>query len=318
MPSGLLALLDDVSLIARGAAASIDDVGAGVAKAGVKAVGVVVDDTAVTPGYATGFTPDRELPLIWKIAKGSLRNKLLILLPGALLLSWLLPFAITPILMLGGLFLCFEGSETVLEKLTGHGEADEEGDAPADDAAAFESRRVAGAVRTDLILSAEIMAISLGEVADLPIVPRAIALALVGVAITALVYGVVALLVKLDDIGLHLARKGRRENRPATRRVGHWLLYATPKLLDALGSIGTVAMLWVGGGILLHGSEELGWPWLANLVHHVEHALAGLAGPLGGVLGWIGYAACAALVGLAAGMFVISVIEPGKRLIGRK
>lgn len=305
MPSGLVALLDDVAVIARAAAASMDDVAAGVAKAGSKAVGVVVDDAAVTPGYVTDFTPDRELPIIWKIAKGSVRNKLLILLPVALLLSAFLPVAVTPILMLGGLYLSFEGAEKVLEKLTGghHGEtlADEIGDATA-----FEKARVSGAIRTDLILSAEIMAISLAQVEGLSIWAQAASLAVVGVVITAVVYGAVALIVKMDDAGLHLVKEGTSN---ATRALGRGLLKAMPVVLTLLGTVGTLAMLWVGGGIILHGLEELGVPAPAHLAHAAEVAVAGVTGPLGPVAGWLAYALCSALVGMVLGAVIAVAVH---------
>ncbi|SFG25230.1 hypothetical protein SAMN05518801_11249 [Novosphingobium sp. CF614] len=304
MPSGLVALLDDISVIARAAAASIDDVGAGVAKAGTKAAGVVIDDAAVTPGYVTGFTPDRELPIIWKIAKGSLRNKLLILLPIALLLSALLPAAIIPVLMLGGCYLCFEGAEKVIEKFGGekHGKTLED---PIEDAASFEAGRVSGAIRTDLILSAEIMAIALAQVEEATLLTRAAALALVGVLITVGVYGAVALIVKMDDVGLHLARKPGA----GAQATGRALLRAMPLVLAALGSVGTLAMLWVGGGIVLHGLDELGLPQPARLAHGIEHALAEAAGPLGAVAGWLGYALASALAGLAIGAVIAVIVH---------
>lgn len=304
MPSGLVALLDDISVIARAAAASIDDIGAGVAKAGTKAAGVVIDDAAVTPAYVTGITPDRELPIIWKIAKGSLRNKLLLLLPLALVLSALLPAAIIPILTLGGCYLAFEGAEKVLEKLGGekHGETLED---PIEDAAAFEAERVSGAIRTDMILSAEIMAIALAQVESSALMTRALALGLVAVLITAGVYGVVALIVKMDDVGLHLADKPRR----SAQVTGRMLLHAMPVVLNVLGSVGTLAMLWVGGGIILHGLEELGLPQPAGLAHHLEHLLAVAGGPVGGILGWLGYAAASALAGLLVGAVIAVVVH---------
>ena len=253
MPSGLIALLDDVAAIAKVAAASVDDIGLGVAKAGSKAAGVVIDDAAVTPSYVTGFTPDRELPIIWKITKGSLRNKLLLLLPLALLLSAFLPGAITPLLMLGGLYLSFEGAEKLIEKLSGHDHDVADEDTPSDPAL-LEKQKVDGAVRTDLILSAEIMAIALAEVDDVPFVTEAAALAIVAVVITIAVYGTVGLIVKMDDIGLHFAQRADR----VSQRLGRGLLWAMPRVLTFLSGLGTLAMLWVGGGILLHGSEELG------------------------------------------------------------
>ncbi|GFM29715.1 DUF808 domain-containing protein [Novosphingobium sp. PY1] len=304
MATGLVALLDDVSVIARAAAASLDDVGAGVAKAGSKAAGVVIDDAAVTPGYVTEFTPDRELPIIWQITKGSLRNKLLILLPIALLLSAFLPWAITPILMLGGLYLAFEGAEKVIEKLGGaqHGETLE---TPVEDIAAFEKTRVSGAIRTDLILSAEIMAIALSEVADSSFLSRAAALAVVGVLITAVVYGAVALIVKMDDIGLHLAQKESR----AAQSVGRVLLRAMPKVLALLSTVGTLAMLWVGGGIILHGLEELGLGYPAHLAHDFQHTVEAAAGALGGILGWVSYALASAMVGIVLGTVIALAVH---------
>ncbi len=304
MASGLVALLDDVAVIARAAAASLDDVGLGVAKAGSKAAGVVIDDAAVTPGYVTDFTPERELPIIWKIAKGSLFNKLVILLPIALLLSAFLPWAITPILMIGGAYLAFEGAEKIIEKLGGehHGESLED---PVTDVAAFEQSRVSGAIRTDLILSAEIMAIALAEVADNSLLTRAVALAMVGVIITAGVYGAVALIVKMDDIGLHLAKKDGQ----GTQAFGRMLVNGMPKVLTVLASVGTLAMLWVGGGIILHGLEELGVPAPAHVAHGFQHWLEVLGGPLGGVLGWLGYALASAVVGLVLGAVIAVAVH---------
>ncbi|MES2700254.1 MAG: DUF808 domain-containing protein [Pseudomonadota bacterium] len=305
MPSGLVALLDDISVIAKVAAASVDDVGAAAARAGSKAAGVVIDDAAVTPSYVTQFTPDRELPIIWKITKGSLRNKLLILLPAALLLSQFAPWAITPLLVLGGLFLCYEGAEKVMEKLGAekHGATLED---PITDVAAFEKERVSGAVRTDFILSAEIMAIALAEVASEPLVTRGLILALVGIVITVVVYGAVALIVKMDDIGLHLAEQ---RTTAAEQKLGRGLLKAMPILLAALSSIGTVAMLWVGGGIFLHGAEELGLPAPAHLAHDIQHAVEHGTGALGGVLGWLTYAGLSAVVGLLLGAIIAFVLH---------
>jgi predicted DNA repair protein MutK len=309
LPSGLVALLDDVSLIARAAAASLDDMGAAAAKAGSKAAGVVIDDAAVTPSYVTEFTPDRELPIIWKIAKGSLKNKLLILLPAALLLSAFLPWAITPLLMLGGLFLCYEGAEKLMEKLGAeeHGETLED---PIPDLAEFERQRVAGAIRTDLILSAEIMAIALAELAEAPLLQRGVALAAVGIAITVLVYGAVALIVKMDDIGLHIARGESR----GSKALGGLLVRAMPPLLAVLATVGTAAMLWVGGGIVLHGLEELGWHAPADAAHGIQHAVEHATGRLAGVLGWLSYAVVSALVGIALGAAIAFVLHKVLRL----
>lgn len=304
MPSGLVALLDDVSVIAKMAASSLDDVGLAATKAGTKAAGVVIDDAAVTPSYVTNFTPDRELPVIAAIAKGSLRNKLVFLLPGALLLSEFLPGAITPLLMLGGLFLCFEGAEKVMEKLGAekHGETLEE---PIEDIAEFERQRISGAVRTDLILSAEITAIALGEVAASPLLERAVSLVLVSIVITVVVYGAVALIVKMDDIGLHLAKR-RNE---ATQRFGRMLVEAMPGLLAVLSIVGTLAMLWVGGGIVLHGTDELGLHGPAELAHSIQHLVEHATGALGGVLGWLSYAVLSAVVGLVLGAVVAVIVH---------
>ena len=305
MPSGLVALLDDISVIAKMAAASIDDVGLAAAKAGTKAAGVVIDDAAVTPSYVTEFTPDRELPIIWRITKGSLRNKLLVILPVALLLSQFLPVAITPLLMVGGLYLCFEGAEKVMEKLGGAKHGETLGDV-IEDIGEFERDRIAGAVRTDFILSAEIMAIALGEVAGEPLVSRALILIAVAVAITLLVYGAVALIVKMDDIGLHLVEK---RNTAVARATGRMLLLAMPKLLTGLASVGTLAMLWVGGGIMLHGLHVLGWHAPADAAHKVEQWLEQATGPLGGVAGWLGYAAISALIGLLLGAILAAIVH---------
>ncbi|MDE8651230.1 DUF808 domain-containing protein [Novosphingobium album (ex Liu et al. 2023)] len=306
MPSGLVALLDDISVIARAAAASIDDVGVGVAKAGTKAAGVVIDDAAVTPSYVTSFTPERELPIIWKIAKGSARNKLVFLLPLILLLGAFLPFAINLLLIVGGLYLSFEGAEKVIEKLGGakHGETLED---PIADPVAFEQARVSGAIRTDFILSAEIMVIAatIEEVSGQGLIARAAILALVGIAITIAVYGAVALIVKMDDVGLHLARKAGA----ATQAVGRFLLLAMPVVLAVLASVGTVAMLWVGGGILLHGLEELGVAGPAHVAHAIEHGVAHATGPLGGIMGWLAYALASAIVGLAIGAVIAVAIH---------
>lgn len=304
MPGGLVALLDDVAVIARVAAASIDDVGVAASKAGTKAAGVVIDDAAVTPSYVTGFTPDRELPIIYKITKGSLVNKLLILLPAALLLSYFLPWSITPILMMGGAYLSYEGAEKIIEKLGGakHGETLED---PITDFAQFEKDRVSGAIRTDLILSAEIMAITLNEVAAETLVTRAGVLAVVGIGITFVVYGAVALIVKMDDVGLYMAKK-RSE---ISQTVGKFLLLAMPKLLVALSFIGTIAMLWVGGGIVLHGLEELGVHAPADVMHSIQHGVEGVTGALSGVLGWLSGAIFSGIFGLVLGGVIVFVLH---------
>lgn len=303
MSAGLAALLDDVAAMARMAAASVDDVGAAAGRASAKAAGVVVDDTAVTPRYVTGFTADRELPMIRKIALGSLRNKLLIILPAILLLSQFLPWALTPILMVGGIYLSFEGAEKIWEKVSGHHPAKEETPA-ATQGPDQEKAMVSGAIRTDFILSAEIMVISLNEVADEGLPSRAVILVVVGVAITLLVYGVVGLIVKMDDVGLHLTRR----DSGTARRVGDLLVRGMPKLLAVLSTVGMVAMLWVGGHILLVGADDLGWEGPYALVQHAEEAVHGVAG-VGGVLAWLVNTLASALVGVVVGAVVVAVLH---------
>ncbi len=297
MASGLVALLDDIAGIAKLAAASLDDVTAAAGKAGAKAAGVVVDDTAVTPNYVAGLAPERELPIIWRIALGSLRNKLLFLLPGALLLSAFAPWAVTPLLMLGGSYLCFEAAEKVLEAFGGDHHGPDEDAALADDPAALENAKIAGAIRTDLILSGEIMAIALADVADKSLPVQAAALAIVGIFITAAVYGVVALIVKMDDIGLHMARRGGA----ATQAIGRGLVKGMPLVMSALSIIGTAAMLWVGGGIVVHGLEHFHVTPIPEWIHHASVAAAGLLPGIAAIVEWIVFAIGSAIVGMIVG-----------------
>ncbi len=301
MPSGLAALLDDVAAIAKLSAASIDDIGAAAGRAGMKAAGVVVDDTAVTPRYVTGFTPDRELPIIARIAKGSLRNKLLIILPVALALSALLPWAITPLLMLGGAYLCYEGAEKAWEAVAGtkHSLAETAAEL---NSVEHEQKMVAGAVRTDFILSAEIMAIALAEVAAEPFFTRAGILALVAIAITAGVYGVVGLIVKMDDIGLHLAERDDK----GSRALGRALVHAMPKLMAWLAVIGIAAMIWVGGGIIVHGLETFGLSGPAHVIHDIAEAAGHILPAIGGAIEWIVGAVGAGIVGLGIGALIVA------------
>ena len=302
MPGGLAALLDDVAAIAKLTAASIDDIGAAAGRAGMKAAGVVVDDTAVTPRYVTGFTPDRELPIIWRIAKGSLRNKLLIILPAALALSALLPWAITPLLMLGGAYLCFEGAEKIWHSIAAREHSLAE-IAEELNSESHEHEMVVGAVRTDFILSAEIMAIALAEVATEPFALRAGILGLVAVVITIGVYGAVGLIVKMDDIGLHLAARRDR----GSRALGRALVHAMPAVMAALSAIGIAAMIWVGGGIIVHGLEAFGVAGIAHAIHDIA-AAAGHAVPmLAGIVEWTVGAAGAGLFGLAIGAIIVLV-----------
>ncbi|EWT00842.1 ABC transporter [Intrasporangium oryzae NRRL B-24470] len=300
MAGGLVALLDDIAALVKLAAASVDDVGAAAARASVKATGVVVDDTAVTPRYVQGLEPERELPIIKRIAFGSLRNKLLIILPVAMLLSQFLPWLLTPILMVGGAYLCYEGAEKIWEAVSGHG-ADEE---PAAVDGSQEDAVVSGAIRTDFILSAEIMVIALNEVENEPFLSRGIILVFVALVITALVYGVVGLIVKMDDIGLRLAQR----DSGLSQRVGRGLVKGMPVLLEVLSVVGIAAMLWVGGHILLVGIDELGWHAPYDLVHHLEEAVHGVAG-VGGVLGWLVNTLASALLGLVVGAVIVAVMH---------
>tara|TARA_R110000782_G_scaffold78276_3_gene155050 strand:- start:93621 stop:94577 length:957 start_codon:yes stop_codon:yes gene_type:complete len=297
MSVGLIALLDDVAAMAKLAAASIDDVSAAAAKASAKAAGVVIDDAAVTPRYVTGLRPERELPIIGRIALGSLRNKLLFLLPAALALSAFAPWALTPLLMLGGAYLCFEGAEKVIEKIWPHQAHATPEAAPPADPAHIEQATIAGAIRTDLILSSEIMAIALATLAAETLWEQAIILVVVSLVITAGVYGVVALIVKMDDIGLHLVAEGGAVGQS----IGGALVRGMPVILTALTGIGTAAMLWVGGGIIVHGLEELGVGFLGHEIEGVAHRVAEAAGPIGGALGWLVGAAMAAVVGIGIG-----------------
>ncbi|HVL95090.1 MAG TPA: DUF808 domain-containing protein [Solirubrobacteraceae bacterium] len=301
MSAGLAALLDDVAVLARAAAASVDDVAAGASRASVKAAGVIVDDAAVTPRYVQGLRPERELPMIKRIAVGSLRNKLLFILPAALLLSELLPWLLTPILMLGGAYLCYEGTEKIWEKISPHHH-------PARVPAVVqgpdqEDELVGGAIRTDFILSAEIMVISLNEVAAEALLGRALILVVVAVAITAVVYGAVALIVKMDDVGLRLAQ----EREGAAASFGRGLVKAMPVVLSVLATVGIVAMLWVGGHILLVGLDDLGVSFLYDAVHHLEEDVDHALGAVGGVGAWLTNTAASAALGLVIGAIVVAV-----------
>jgi predicted DNA repair protein MutK len=304
MSSGLAALLDDVATIAKAAAASVDDVSAAASRASVKATGVVIDDTAVTPGYALGFSPERELPIIKKIAIGSLRNKFLILVPGALAISAFAPWALTPLLMLGGTYLCFEAAEKLWRNLSGH----HDGEVPAEKLALASDEReaemVGSAVRTDLILSAEITAIALADMAGRPLTTQAGALAVVSLLMTVGVYGAVALIVKMDDIGLHLTRR----RAASAQAVGRGLVRAMPVVLSALASIGTAAMLWVGGGILVHGLHEFHLDPIPNAVAELGE-WAGSVSFIGPVTRWLATAGASAIVGLVVGVIIVAVLH---------
>jgi uncharacterized protein len=301
MATGLIALLDDIAAIAKIAAASLDDAAAQAAKAGSKAAGIVIDDAAVTPRYVVGFSADRELPIIGKIAMGSLKNKVLFLLPGALILSLVAPWIITPLLMLGGLYLCLEGYHKVLDTIRPHEKhAEEEAVADDVDPRALEDAKVASAVRTDFILSAEIMAITLAAVASAPLWLRAGVLGVVGVGMTLIVYGAVAIIVKADDVGVALSRSANG----ALRALGRGIVAGMPPFLAGLSFIGMIAMLWVGGGIFVHGLYELGFKGPEHALLHAAKAVAGGAGALTGLGEWAVKAGLSAVIGVILGALI--------------
>ncbi|HEY0917828.1 DUF808 domain-containing protein [Devosia sp.] len=311
MSVGLLALLDDVAGLAKLAAASLDDVAGQAAKAGMKAAGAVVDDAAVTPRYVHGFAAERELPMVARIALGSIRNKLLFLLPGALALSLLAPWAITPLLMLGGAYLCYEGAEKLYEALFPHAAHAHEAalEPAASDPKLLEDQKVSGAIKTDFILSAEIMTIALASLPESSLVMQAAVLGVVALGITAAVYGGVALIVKADDIGLTLATNGGPHALgQATRSLGRALVQGMPGFMTLLGGAGTAAMIWVGGGIIVHGLEAFGFSLPAHLIHDAAIAVAGALPAAAGFVIWLVESAAYGIVGLAVGAALIPLV----------
>lgn len=303
--SGLLALMDDVAAIAKVAASSVDDIAAAAAKAGGKTAGVIIDDAAVTPKYVQGFAPARELPIIWKIARGSFFNKLVILLPVAMLLANFAPWLITPLLMIGGAYLCFEGAEKVFHVLFPHGSKHIDEDMKVKDPGKLEEQKVRGAIKTDFILSAEIMTISLAAIEAPNVWMQGATLAVVGTAVTIAVYGSVALIVKMDDVGLFLAN---RAPTPVGRTLGRGLVKGMPWLLRILSIVGTAAMLWVGGSIIEHGLHEF----------HIDepgHTIKVLAERIGqeGFGKWAVTAALDGVFGLVVGLLLIPIAT---RVIG--
>ncbi len=307
--SGLIALLDDVAAIAKVAASSVDDVIGQATKASAKAAGAVIDDAAVTPKYVQGFEASRELPIIWRITKGSLRNKLLFLLPAGLALSAFAPWAIAPLLMLGGAYLCFEGAEKVAHVMGwSEGHTDHPGKkAVPSDPAALEEEKAKGAIKTDFILSAEIMTISLAAIPVSNFWMEAATLAAVAVIITAAVYGSVALIVKMDDLGLAMAKSGRLS---LTRAVGRAIVRGMPGFLRLLTVVGTAAMLWVGGSIIIHGLEELGFAAPAHIIHGIAVFVANVVPTsLTGSIEWVVTAALDGVLGLMIGLLIIPVGE---------
>ncbi|SET59224.1 DUF808 domain-containing protein [Hymenobacter actinosclerus] len=306
MASGLFALLDDVAALVKVSAASLDDIPTQVAKTTGKVSGIVIDDTAVTPKYVVGLSPNRELSIIYQIAKKSLVNKLLILTPAALVLGYFAPWAITPILMLGGAYLCYEGYEKVHSLFSPHPAADPEaGPVATITPEELEKQRVAGAVRTDIILSAEIMAIAYSQVVDSPVVNQIIVMLAVAVFITVAVYGFVGFIVKADDIGLHLARNA---GSPAVQKFGRGMVQFMPHFLNILSYVGTAAMLWVGAEIIAHGI-----PYTAHLLHELELALASVP-----IVAWLAKVLACGIGGLALGFVVDKVVRLVKRMAPAK
>jgi uncharacterized protein len=306
LASGLFALLDDVAAIAKVAASSLDDIATQTVKAGSKAAGIVIDDTAVTPRYVVGFASDRELPIIYKIAMGSLKNKLLILLPGALFLSWIASWAITPLLMFGGLFLCFEGYEKLHSMVVPHDDhhAPETVESGTLTPQEFEDEKVTGAIRTDFILSAEIMALTLAGVASQPLVMRSVILGAVGIMITVAVYGLVALIVKADDAGAAMARTGK----PGIAQLGAGLVKGMPVFLSILSVIGTLAMLWVGGDIILHGLANYGIDGPEHWIKDTAKSIAGFLPLFSGFFTWLFGAFGSGVIGVILGALTVPVV----------
>ncbi|MDU9003647.1 DUF808 domain-containing protein [Sedimentitalea todarodis] len=303
--SGLLALLDDVAAIAKVAAASVDDVVAAAGKAGAKTAGVIIDDAAVTPKYVQGFAPARELPIIWRIARGSFFNKLVLLLPVAMLLANFAPWLITPLLMMGGAYLCFEGAEKIFHVLFPHGDAHVAEDMSVKDPGHLEEQKIKGAIKTDFILSAEIMTIALAAIEAPNVWMQAATLAVVGAGVTIAVYGVVGVIVKMDDVGLYVAKNG---HTGAGRAFGRGLVNAMPVVMKVLSVVGTAAMLWVGGSIILHGLGVLGFPWLYDQIHDLAVAVGNLvAERWTSTVEWIATATMDGVFGLALGLILIPI-----------
>lgn len=290
MSVGLLAVVDDILTAAL--------------KASAKTAGVVIDDAAVTPQYVHGLTPARELPVVWRISLGSLFNKFIIIIPLALLLTAFAPWVLPWLLIVGGTYLCFEGAEKVTEWFGAH--HGHESSEPRD-----EKRLVSGAIRTDLILSTEIMLIALADLPeDFSIWMTLGALAVIGLAMTVIVYGAVALLVKIDDIGLKMAKNPDKR----VRHTGTRIVRAMPAVFRVISIVGTVAMLWVGGHLVIANLAETIWHGPYDLVHLVTHAIEA-AGP---VVVWIADTAISAVFGLVLGLIVVVIVLGASRIFKRK
>jgi predicted DNA repair protein MutK len=315
--TSLLALIDDIASI-------LDDIALMTKLAAKKTTGVLGDDLALNAQQVTGVNADRELPVVWAVTKGSLKNKL-ILVPSALAISAIIPWAITPLLMIGGIFLCFEGFEKIAEKFLHDKQEQAKHEAelaealanPDIDLAAIEKEKIKGAIRTDLILSAEIITITLGIVSAAAFGVQVVVLASVGVIMTFAVYGIVAGIVKLDDGGLYLSRKkGEETGQRIQRSIGNGVLRAAPYLMKSLSVVGTIAMFMVGGGILAHGI-----PWVTEVIHHVEKSAGEVPG-IGGMLESVTLPVLDALFGVLAGSIALIVVslfsKAAKALKGKK
>lgn len=310
MSTGLLALLDDVAALVKVTAASLDDVATQASAAGAKAAGIIIDDAAVTPKYVLGLSPKRELPIIWNITKASLKNKILFLMPAALILGYFMPWIIAPILACGGVYLSFEGYEKIhdaLHKVMHKKAIKEKIDKKIETITPeqLEKKRTNSAIRTDFILSAEIMAISYSTISSSSVYIQIAALFVVAVGITLLVYGAVALIVKADDVGYHLAKEG---NAPAVQKFGRGIVKSMPGFLKILGTIGTVAMLWVGGGIIIHSI-----PFMHHAFEHFIHDLH-----VEGLIGWAIGASISAVFGLIIGAIAAQGYKVVKPFLPKK
>ncbi len=303
MAASLFAILDDLAILARLTMASLDDVALGASRTAIKTSGVIIDDIAITPQMVTGISPKRELPIIWKITKGSLRNKFLIVIPLLMLLSWLLPAALPYLLVVGGTYLAFEGAEKILlwtKILKEHHEADAKLPTPLA-GPEVEKRMVRGATTTDLVLSTEIMLISLSTIDTDNWITKLLMLCLVGLGLTVLIYGLVGLLIKLDDIGLWMARRKKR----SVRLFGLGILQAMPKVFSTLTIVGTFAMLWVGGHLVWKSLGDIGIPLFADTLHGLEEFFHHFHA----VIAWTGDTLASAIFGLIWGLIVFVPIH---------
>ena len=298
--SGFFALLDDIATLAKLTMSTLDDTAGMAVKTSAKVSAAAVDDVAATPQYVTGITPDRELPIIKKITLGSLRNKLFIILPVALLLSAVAPALLPVALVVGGSYLCFEGGEKILERVTGGEEHVQQEQSPQDEASI-----VSAAVRTDFVLSTEIMLLALAEVSGESSPRRVIILVIIAFLLTFAVYGLVGALIKLDDLGIRLAERGRTSG---TRSLGRGIVRSAPGIFTVIGVIGTVAMLWVGGHILATNLAELGFEPLHHVITWAEDLSEN------GALSWIAGTGAACVIGTLVGLVLAGGVALFHRL----